>query len=554
MSVLAAGVVLAPMLWQRGYVLVGDMVFTPRTPLNATTWGIDGRAPRGVPSDVVVALADRLLPGAVVQRLVLFAVCVAAGWGAGRLTENVLGRHRFLGVVGAVAYLWTPFLYERLLLGQWALLVGWAALPWVAMTASRPSAKLIVPLTLGSLGGASAWLPVSVTAVAVVFFAGRNARWTRTALTVGCCALLALPWGLPALLLPGGVSSDPQGFAAFAARADTALGTLPSLLAGGGVWNADVAPPGRDGWLTALVTVVWAVVVAIGLVVLVRARRAPGLVAGLAVAAGLGILVAWGATTGWGQSALGHLAEHVSAVGLLRDSHKLVAPWSLLAALGLAAGVGALADRASGAGARVVPVVGLLLSLATVPALGGGLAGRLDPVAWPSPWADAATAVSADPEPVLVLPWQAYRAFDWNDRRPTLDPTTRWFTPRVVGSDTLVVGDLSVTGEDPWAAELEPLSGDPAALVAKARSLGVGWVLVEGQTPGTTYVPEGRRVVSGPTLVLVRVEPTGPAPDVGLSPWVAVIACGVPALVLTGGAGVSASRRRRRRLLQSTEG
>ena len=158
-SAFAAAVVLAPLLWQRGYVLVGDMVFTPRAPLNATTWGIDGRVPRGVPSDAVVALAERLLSGAVVQRLVLFAVCVAAGWGAGRLAESVLGRHRFLGAVGAVAYLWTPFLYERLLLGQWALLVGWAALPWVAMTASRRSAKLLVPLTLGCLGGASAWLP-----------------------------------------------------------------------------------------------------------------------------------------------------------------------------------------------------------------------------------------------------------------------------------------------------------------------------------------------------------------------------------------------------------
>ena len=263
--------------------------------------------------------------------------------------------------------------------------------------------------------------------------------------------------------------------------------------------------------------------------------------------------MAWAATTGWGQSALGQLAQHVSAVGLLRDSQKLVAPWSLLAALALAAGVGAVAERVSGAAVRIVPLVGLLLPLATVPALGGGLAGRLEPVAWPSAWDQAAAAVSADPAPVLVLPWQAYRAFDWNDRRATLDPSTRWFSPRVVGSDTLVVGDTVVSGEDPWAAELEPLSGNPAALVEKARSLGVGWVLVEGQTPGTTYVPSGRRVVSAPALLLVRVEPTGPPLDVGLSPWVAVVACGVPALVLTGGAGVSVSRRRRRRLLQSTD-
>jgi hypothetical protein len=551
LSAIAACVVLAPLMWQRGYVLVGDMVFTPRSPLNATTWGIDGRVPRGVPSDAVVALAERLVSGAVVQRLVLFAICLAAAWGAGRLTESVLGGQRLLGAVGALAYVWTPFLYERLLLGQWALLVGWAALPWVAMTASRRSATLLVPLTLGSLGGASAWLPLAMTAVAVTCFAGGHRRWTRTGLVAGCCVVLALPWALPSVLLPGGISSDPEGFAAFAARADTALGTLPSLLASGGVWNAHVSPPERGSWLTAVVTLVWAALVIVGLVALARARPAAGVVSGLAVAAALGIVVAWSATTGWGQSALGHLAQHVSAAGLLRDSQKLVAPWSLLAAVALAAGAGVLADRVGGAGARVVPAVALLVPLATVPALGGGLAGRLDPVAWPKDWDRAAAAVSADPAPVLVMPWQAYRAYDWNDRRPTLDPSTRWFTPRVVGADTLVVGGTSVSGEDPWAAQLEPLSGDPAALVVRARSLGVGWVLAEGQTPGTTYVPEGRRVVTGASLVLVRVDPTGPPPDVGLSPWVAIVAWGVPALVLTGGAGVSVRRRGGRRLLQS---
>ena len=552
-SALAACVVLSPLLWQRGYVLVGDMVFTPRSPLNATTWGIDGRVPRGVPSDAVVALAERVASGAVVQRLVLFAICVAAAWGAGRLTESVLGPRRVLGAVGALAYLWTPFLYERLLLGQWALLVGWAALPWVVTTASRRSATVLVPLTLGSLGGASAWLPLALTALAVTCFADRDRRWTRTGLVAGCCVLLALPWALPSVLLPGGVSSDPAGFAAFAARADTALGTLPSLLATGGVWNADVAPPGRDSWLTGVVTLVWAAVVVLGLAVLCRGRRAAGAVSGLAVAAGLGLLVAWAAASGWGQSALAHLTQHVGAVGLLRDSQKLVAPWSLLAAVALAAGAGALADRVGGTGARFLPAVALLLPLATVPALGGGLAGRLDPVAWPSGWHRAAAAVSVDPAPVLVLPWQAYRAFDWNDRRPTLDPSTRWLTPRVVGADTLVVGGTAVSGEDPFAAELEPFSGSPAALVVRARSLGVGWVLVEGQTPGATYVPEGRRVVSDPALVLVRVDPTGPAPDFGLSPWVAVVAWTVPALVLTGGAGVSVRRRGSRRLLQSID-
>ena len=57
-----------------------------------------------------------------------------AGLGAARLVpaERLLTR-----VAAAVGYAWTPFLAERLLLGQWGLLLAYAALPWLVR---RPSA------------------------------------------------------------------------------------------------------------------------------------------------------------------------------------------------------------------------------------------------------------------------------------------------------------------------------------------------------------------------------------------------------------------------------
>lgn len=72
--------VLAP-----GYVLHLDMVFVPKQVLLPWMLGIGGGLPRAVPQDAIVALIAGPLPGQIVQKAVLLAALVLAGWGAARL-------------------------------------------------------------------------------------------------------------------------------------------------------------------------------------------------------------------------------------------------------------------------------------------------------------------------------------------------------------------------------------------------------------------------------------------------------------------------------------
>ena len=83
------------------------------------------------------------------------------------------------------------------------------------------------------------------------------------------------------------------------------------------------------------------------------------------------------------------------------------------------------------------------------------------------------------PGAVLPLPLSAYRAFEWNDRRPSLDPAERWLDEDVVVDDRLRVGRTTVQGEDRRTQEVVAAlaAGDPLG------PLGVGWVLVEHGTP-----------------------------------------------------------------------
>jgi hypothetical protein len=164
----------------RGFLLSYDMVFVPRMPFSSALLGLTGGPPRAVPSDAVVAVASLVIPADIVQKIILLLIFVLACSGAAALLGSAwtaarrADREAASGVDGeagggadgeagggvdgeaggeagggeagggagagapmpaqlaaGVCYAWNPYVAERLLIGQWALLLGYAALPWV---------------------------------------------------------------------------------------------------------------------------------------------------------------------------------------------------------------------------------------------------------------------------------------------------------------------------------------------------------------------------------------------------------------------------------------
>src|SRR4051812_42246445 len=102
-GVVLAALLLAPLLGP-GYVLVRDMNFVPRIPLGGQLLGLDG-VPRGVPSELVVALSSRVLPTGWLQDLILIALVVGGAWGAARLAPT---GSRVGAAAAATSYGWSP--------------------------------------------------------------------------------------------------------------------------------------------------------------------------------------------------------------------------------------------------------------------------------------------------------------------------------------------------------------------------------------------------------------------------------------------------------------
>ncbi|WP_162605793.1 hypothetical protein [Jiangella aurantiaca] len=558
--VLLTVVMLGP-LAAPGYVLSYDMVAVPDQALLPSSVGLSSAVPRAVPLDAAVAVLDTVLTGQLLQKLALAGIVLGAALGAGLALPKVRTGTR---LVAASVYTWNAYVFERLVIGHWPTLIAYAALPWLLILGRRVRrgrTSAVAPSLL--LVGASSLTPTGGLLAAALFGAlvlapgGRHGSRTRAISAVAVLALQA-PWVVPSVLRPDPAVSDPSGVAAFAAASDSPLGLLGSLLTLGGIWNEGAVPDSRALPSAVALTMVVLVLAVLGATELRRhLGRAELATTGALAAAGL--VVAVSSALPGGDAVLEWLVSEIPGGGLIRDGQKFLAWNALLVALAAAAGAARLARAAANRNtAAAVTLVAAVLPIAALPDLAWGAAGRLEPSRYPQEWADVrATLRAADGDgDVVVLPYQPFRRFPWAGDRAVLDPAPRYLGVEAVVPDALPVGgDTVVPGEDRRAAELAAaLDGDDPA--RDLAVLGVGWVAVERDTPGT--IPDGllealESVESNGVLDLYRV-PGAIGTWTRIPPAPPVIAADIIFSVILIGASADVARiafSRRRRSLRS---
>ncbi len=477
LALLVLGPALGP-----GFLLVRDMVWVPDLALRSDALGLGSGLPRAVPSDALVAVLDEIVPGMLLQKLVLVLALTAGGVGAARLLDPSAGS--VVRLVAVTVYGWNALVAERLLMGAWPILVGYAVLPWLLHAARRwrtegrlpPALLVLVPL--GCLS-ASAGL---ATAVAVLAGAAGKGRLAKAALLV---AAGNAPWLVAGLLHASSATSDSGAAEVFALRGE---GSVPAPLAAltlGGIWNTAVQPGSRTGALG------WVALVAlVGLAALgARAwwRRTPG-------RERTALLVCW--VTGWSLAvltwlapgAVGWASEHVAGAGVVRDGARALVLCAPLLVVLVAEGVQVLAARAPQERvARAALAVGaVLLPVALLPGLALGVGHRVEPADYPASYDEARQLLEGRDGDVLVLPLSSYRAPVWNHRHLVLDPIGRYLTRDYVASDVLVVDGVPLSGEDPRVREAglalaEPTPEERAAALGR---IGIGSVVTDPTAPG----------------------------------------------------------------------
>ena len=412
--VVLALAIAAPLLFASGFVLAYDMVFTESPALLPSSVGLGPALPRGVPADAVVALVTDVIPGALLQKVLIAGLLVAAGLGAARLvpTELVVIR-----VVAAVGYVWNAYVAERLFIGHWPLLLAYAALPWIVLAGlalRRGEPRAPARLALAMLPAVLAPTAGLLAAGAAIAAAGRR----RLMVTVPLALALNAPWWVPSVLHPAAGTSDPDGVAAFAARGESWAGPVLSVLGLGGIWNADVVPASRDSPITPVVTLIMVGLALAGCVELAR-RWGPRPARALLLLGAVGVLVGVAGAVPLLDEALRWAVVNVPGAGLVRDGQRFAAWWALVVAIGFALGVEVLAGRLTDplgrravlAGAVLLPVlalIGFVNGGRDVKALAAAEPGWLAAAAargnWPEPAEQAWGYATAPPGGMTLLP------------------------------------------------------------------------------------------------------------------------------------------------------
>lgn len=540
-----AALLLGPALG-RGFVLSYDMVWVPDLALRADLLGVGSALPRAVPSDAVVALADEVIPGMLLQKLVLLGLLGLGGVGAARLGPPSLVAR----LVAVAVFVWNPYVAERLLLGHWPVLLSYAVLPWLVDAVRRwpgPSAPpwrlwWLLPVASLSISGGLA------AALLLVSLAARRApaRWAWLVALVGAANA---PWMVAGALHASSATTSAAGAAAFGLADEGSVPGPVAALGLGGVWNLEVVPAshlGVLGWAWA------AVVVALcgcGVRGWLQCRGRTEVVALAACWA-----VGWGtAVLTWASpGAVGALGSVVPGAGAVRDGARLLLLCAPVVVALSASGAEAVTRRVPTA-APARPVLGLALALlpvALLPDAALGLSGRLRPAEFPASYDVARGALAHDPHPgdALLLPFTPYRQPAWNHDRKVLDPLGRYLTRDVVASDRLSVSGRSIPGEDPRAAAAGRALAlpDPAERAGALAALGIGYVVTERTAAGPSPSVVGTLVVDRSDLLVTRLADPRPRP-VATSWWAAMAAAWAvfAGAILAGAVGGAASAHRR---------
>ncbi len=480
--------------WGHGWLLYRDFVAVPDPRWSPQSLGDSGAGARAVPLDAVTTLLAWAVPTALQQQVMLLAALVLAGVGVAVL----LRRHGVAAMTcGAAVAVWNPYVAERLLVGQPPTLLAYSMAPWIVVavrhrtTGPRRLALVVLaalPAALTPFGGLVA------AVVALAASAATPVRRSRGWLTAVALAALGwcLPWLVAAVVGPPAVA-DPDGAPAFAVGADSALGTIGSVLMLGGIWAPGARPSSRFDVLPVVASLALLLLAVAGTVVLARrGRRSVATQLGLLylVPTGLVLLL----STGPGLAAFTAL-QAVPGVAIFRDTHRLLGLSALACALGAGIAVAGAsswtAARQPGAAPRVGLVLGVLaLTVLAVPDLPSEVGRSYRPVAYPASWEQVVGAVDHLPGDgaVLVLPWQPLRNPAWAGGEAFLDPLPRALDREVRSSFDLTVARdgqvLTVGGGDPpEAAQWVAGRVDPQVLDRLGISVVVEWQGTVGRLP-----------------------------------------------------------------------
>jgi hypothetical protein len=478
--ILLTAAIMLPLLLP-GYILSLDLVFTPHL-----------RAPATLSNDWLwqnfLHYLNTLISSQCIEKTILVSIPLLAGIGMHRLITYLKPAPArnlswyWATYVAGLFYAANPFTYSRFMAGQYAVLLGYALLPFFVRLLLRfldkPSrgsmlrtvlvVLLISIISIHTLGEIAV---VSIFLVALALWArrseaGQKRQYLMLGLTgIGIFVLASSYWIIPLLLGQGSTAEKIQQFGAndvlsFATAGTSKIVQLSNVLKLQGFWADEhhlyLMPQDQlIGWGT-LRLILW-ILVGWGAVTAWRSKR--GLTAALlAICA-----VATVAAIGFPQSLL-------TSFGY-REPQKFVGLLAFGFAIFLAFGSARLLYIAKQHSEAVYTLTAsglILVVIVFTPTMYWGFGGQIKPHEYPPDWYRANDWLNknASNSQSLFLPWHQYMSFRFTNRIIG-SPATRFFDKSVVVSNDPELGQLGQPRNDQRKLTLANIISKPDETISK---------------------------------------------------------------------------------------
>jgi hypothetical protein len=431
-----------------GFILTLDLVFTPSLTLPDNTTS-------SYPFRALLYGLSSFVPSEIIEKVILLNILLLAGIGMHRLIHYVEPRQRGIGwgvYIASIFFMINPFTYSRFMAGQYAVLLGYALLPWFARLLVE-FGRLPALKTALKLGGLAAIIGIvsihTVGELVLLLIASlaialwRHRRHLKAYLRYGSIAaavfLLASSYWLVPLALGKGPTAQLIGqftsadATVFATTGENPLAKLGNIVRLQGFWTEErdlyLLPQDRMvlwGFMALVIIglVIW------GGIILWRKQRALFV---LFTASGLAAMLL-------AAGAMEPLAQHISLLSGYREPHKLVGLVALAYSVFLAFGIHAAlakARRRSETGYAIATVAFLMLPLLLTRTMLWGFDGQLKPRHYPADWFSINQRLEQDDSnsAVLFLPWHQYMSFRFAGRI-IANPAPAFFSkPTIVSAD-----------------------------------------------------------------------------------------------------------------------
>jgi hypothetical protein len=477
------------------------------------------------PIEAALAAAASLVGAEMTGKLFVMGVLL----GSGALAYLAVPTGGFVArAVAATIYVVNPFVYGRLHYGQFFLLGGYAALPWVASRLRRllcgPGlvTSLLAALGLVVLGAFSthvflmAWVfAAALVCAQLVLARGKFEHLMRfgpwLTLTFVVTVLGSGYWLVPSLSGHGPEASLIAGttaaeLGAYAAVPDHRLGLVPNLLGLYGFWAEN---SGRFTSMKAFVPfwpallVVLLLLAGVGAAATLRGWRTPlaAWVAGLVLAGAVAIVLEMGVSNPATVGLVQWLDTHLAPYRGMRDAGKwavvLAVVYSQLGALGAAAVFERITRWRPGS-TRSEWVAGILVAaLLSLPLYYGngllfGAHGEIKSSQYPAGWyaADRVLAADSSPDRTLFLPWHEYMRYSFiqNQNAVVVSPAPTFFSvPIIVSANPEVPGITAPNTADQAAVSNLVLAGDKDLWAEALAARGIKYVLLAHELDWGSY-------------------------------------------------------------------